>query len=335
MEEILPKPISIDYGNQHDVLLYEYLYKRWKENSSTYKESILLVNSRDELMSFLNDHDINSDCDKILYTREEYIVIETNNDLFFIISKNSIFLQVIVYGDQHNLKDIINLLQDNMKVTKSSIEWVFDGYGDHIKIPITDERLPLEEMYPFLQGSLEDYYNSYLESKSNILLLIGPPGTGKTSFIRGLIKHSGKTATLTYDPDILRKDYFFSSFLSGDNTFLILEDSDEFLLPRSEHNSMMHKFLNLGDGLISTNKKKLIFSTNLPSIKDIDSALIRPGRCFDVLHFNKLNLEQANVLAKRSNIDFDPKNKSEFTIAEIYNPDYNSKPPEKKSIGFC
>lgn len=331
--ENYPKPISIDYGNQHDVFLYEFLYKRWKENISVYKESILLDNSQDELMSFLNDHNINSN--KILYTREDNIIIEIKNELFFIIYKNSMFLQVTIYCSTNNLKNIVKLFQDNMKVTKSSIEWVFDGYGDHIKIPITDERLPLEEMYPFLQGSLEDYYTNYLESKSNILLLIGPPGTGKTSFIRGLIKHSGKTATLTYDPEILKKDYFFSSFLSSNNTFLILEDSDEFLLPRSEHNSMMHKFLNLGDGLISTNKKKLIFSTNLPSIKDIDSALIRPGRCFDVLNFNKLNLEQANALAKRSNIDFDPKNKSEFTIAEIYNPDYNSKPPEKKSIGFC
>jgi ATP-dependent 26S proteasome regulatory subunit len=49
---------------------------------------------------------------------------------------------------------------------------------------------------------------------------------------------------------------------------------------------MMHRFLNVGDGLVTTKGKKLIFSTNLPSIRDVDSALVRPGRCFDILNFD-------------------------------------------------
>jgi ATP-dependent 26S proteasome regulatory subunit len=60
---------------------------------------------------------------------------------------------------------------------------------------------------------------------------------------------------------------------------------------------MMHRFLNVGDGLVTTKGKKMIFSTNLPSIRDIDSALVRPGRCFDIVTFAPLEVSEAQALA--------------------------------------
>jgi ATP-dependent 26S proteasome regulatory subunit len=103
---------------------------------------------------------------------------------------------------------------------------------------------------------------------------------------------------------------------------MVIEDSDTFLRARTDGNTMMHRFLNVGDGLVTTKGKKLIFSTNLPSTKDIDPALIRPGRCFDVLNFNLLNKEQAKVLAKKVGSSLPEKDKdgaNEYSIAEIYN----------------
>jgi hypothetical protein len=67
----------------------------------------------------------------------------------------------------------------------------------------------------------------------------------------------------------------------------------------------------------------MIFSTNLPSIRDVDSALVRPGRCFDILTFDTLNVEQANTLAKRLGVTIPvrPRGKETepYSIAEVFN----------------
>jgi ATP-dependent 26S proteasome regulatory subunit len=139
---------------------------------------------------------------------------------------------------------------------------------------------------------------------------------------------------VTYDPAILAKDYMFAQFLDGDRNILVLEDADNFLTSRSEGNDIMHKFLNVGDGLITMKDKKIIFSTNLPSLNSVDPALIRPGRCYDVIKFNLLNFDQANKLANKLNIPFNEENtKKEFSLAEIFHKQINNAKIGKK-IGF-
>jgi hypothetical protein len=104
---------------------------------------------------------------------------------------------------------------------------------------------------------------------------------------------------------------------------MVLEDSDAFLKSRSDGNTMMHRFLNVGDGLVTTKGKKLVFSTNLPSIRDIDSALVRPGRCFDVLTFDTLKVKEAQVLADKLNVNLPVRPAGQantnYSIAEIFN----------------
>ena len=173
-------------------------------------------------------------------------------------------------------------------------------------------------MYPFLEEPLTEYYDRYMQSNANILLLIGPPGTGKTTFIRGLLSHTNSSAIVTYDATILEKDYVFAKFIEDETDVMVLEDSDTFLKARSDGNTMMHRFLNVGDGLVTTKGKKLIFSTNLPSISDIDPALIRPGRCFDILSFNLLKREEAQLLADKVGATLEG-DKDSYSIAEVFN----------------
>jgi hypothetical protein len=66
----------------------------------------------------------------------------------------------------------------------------------------------------------------------------------------------------------------------------------------------------------------MVFSTNLPSIRDIDPALIRPGRCFDIVEFKPLSLFDANKLADKLGGKVPQKKAGEvveFSIAEIFN----------------
>ena len=240
---------------------------------------------------------------------------------------HSTHITITLVGDDEFIEKNFKQFEDDFEFVTNQIEWLYSNDGQSIEIPLQHDRMPVVEMYPFLgTDSLEDYYNGFMKSKASILLLIGPPGTGKTTFIRGLLQHSNASAMVSYDAAVLEKDYVFASFIEGDKSVMVLEDADMFLKSRKEGNTMMHKFLNVGDGLVTTRNKKLIFSTNLPSIRDIDPALVRPGRCYDILHFSELNQEQAEKLAKRCNATLNG-TREKWSIADVF---YNENTKQSK-----
>lgn len=254
--------------------------------------------------------------------------------LDYSVSSNSVTIKL--YGDKDWVEKIHRELLDNFTIAKCQIEWIYSSDGSSINIPLLGDKLPISEMYPFLENeSVEEYYDRYLASDASILLLIGPPGTGKTTFIRGLLHHTGKNAIVTYDEAILQKDYVFSRFIEDDVSVMVLEDSDNFLKPRNDGNSMMHRFLNVGDGLITVKGKKLIFSTNLPSIKNIDPALVRPGRCFDIVNFSNYTEKQAKALAEKLGIKFTQKeNQKDYSLAEIFHQQRSAAKVNTHKFGF-
>ena len=262
-------------------------------------------------------------------------IVEPNTLNFIKFRVNSSSTEVSAYGDQDFCDIIIDNVEAKFEIVTSYIEWVYGADGHSVNVPLNRSRLPIKEMYPFLgEESLEDYYDRYMESNASILLLIGPPGTGKTTFIRGLLSHRNSSALVTYDSAILEKDYVFARFIEDDAEVMVLEDSDAFLKSRTDGNTMMHRFLNVGDGLVTTKGKKMIFSTNLPSIRDIDSALIRPGRCFDIVTFGELSREQALELANKLGVEL-TRDKDKYSLAEIFNrQSEQAKTVANRKVGF-
>ena len=257
---------------------------------------------------------------------------EGGNYIGYEINSSSIVIKV--YGSKLFVEHWHDYLTEEYEEVKNVIEWVYNGDGSSIEIPVRGDRAPVDEMYPFLKGeTLNQYYDRFMHSNASILLLIGPPGTGKTTFIRGLLQHSEVSALVTYDTAILSKDHIFAEFIEGDRNVMVIEDADNFLGARTDGNDFMHKFLNVGDGLVTAMNKKMIFSTNLPSIKDIDPALIRPGRCFDIVHFDTLTQDQAVALASKVGVELEG-TKDKWSIADVFHKQVEAPRAPKRKLGF-
>lgn len=221
---------------------------------------------------------------------------------------------------------------EEFRRAENLIEWVYNARGDTISVPL-NYRPAVQAAYPWINRPLEGYIDEYLNSDANVLILIGPPGTGKTTFIKNLIHRAKANAKVAYDQKVLEGDDFFAGFIEDDCRFLIMEDADAFLESRQDGNTMMHKFLNVSDGLISAADKKLVFSTNLPNVRDIDSALLREGRCFDVLQFRPLTRDEAQAVLEEVGTARELPDGREFTLAEIFSSQPSSnKVPQR--VGF-
>lgn len=202
-----------------------------------------------------------------------------------------------LYGTKENIEKTIEWL-DTQEFTRIdvSVDWVFgpnEVQMDSVSLPLLIPAL-IPNAYPWLGTSIADYTSEFLNSTANVLLLQGPKGTGKTTFIKHMIAASKKNARMTFDKNLMLSDRFFIEWLISDSSdFLIIEDEDGLLESREVGNSAMAKILNATDGLLSLKRKKMVFSTNLADIEEVDSALKRPGRCFDILKFRNFTPEEA------------------------------------------
>lgn len=274
----------------------EYVERRFQlgyiESSTPLAETRIAVMCKDIA-------DLNPLFDYPSYRSGRKLIIENPDKSVMVMAESSDRIaEIQIMGRKDAVDEAAHTITSSFNLVPIRVKWVYKANGDSVKLPIRTDNLPRSEFYPALEGEpLTEYYGRFMASGSNVLVLIGPPGTGKTSFIRGLLHHTGGGALVSYDTTILESDEIFADFMSGEETFMVLEDADTFLSSRSKGgNTIMHRFLNLGDGLMSTSGKKIIFSTNLPSVRDIDDALLRPGRCFDVMRFGRLEPDRARAI---------------------------------------
>ena len=176
--------------------------------------------------------------------------------------------------------------------------------------------------YPFMNNEdIRDFAKRYVESNSSILLLIGPPGTAKTNFIRQLLQVTNESVLLTYSDDLKKTDKLFSYFYDSPEKFLIIEDADTYIEKREDGNTNMKQVLNITDGLTANPSKKVIFSTNLPSLTRVEPALLRPGRCFEKLQFGRLTgdeLDAAMDVIGYDHFKYTRVPQNGLTIAELF-----------------
>jgi hypothetical protein len=161
-----------------------------------------------------------------------------------------------------------------------------------------------DEAYPTLGKPVVQFIEEYLHSPATVLILQGPPGTGKTRLVRAILSQLAKRreetkVMYTGDRRTLESDEIFVDFITGSHAAFVIEDADHLLLARSNGNHDLHRFLTIADGVVRSQGRKIIFTTNLPNVSDIDEALLRPGRCFATVQTRALTHEESTALLHR------------------------------------
>lgn len=270
---------------------------------------------------------------KFTFFSANRVIIQTESGLLKI-SHGRGKIEVEHLGHPEWVQEWILRFDSKYKRAENLIEWVYSSRGEEISVPL-NYRPAIKSAYPWIKKDLTDYIDDYLNSEASVLILIGEAGTGKTTFIKNLIHRSGGNAKVAYDEKVMLDDGLFAGFIDDDSRFLVMEDADAFLQSRSDGNTMMHKFLNVSDGLISAADKKMVFSTNLPNITDIDSALMRPGRCFDVVEFRRLTRDEAQAVIDETGAGVLPEDKEFITLAELFSQQPSASTGRRKGIGFA
>ncbi len=146
---------------------------------------------------------------------------------------------------------------------------------------------------------------SLKKKNKGILLLHGKKGTGKSNYIRHLIKIIKKQ--FIYIPSHLSRNISETNFItflcsSCRDSILIMEDVEDILLSREAkiHNTgVIADLLNMSDGLMSDSLNVQFICSFNTEMKNIDEALTRPGRLIAEYYFDELTEEKAAEVYKK------------------------------------
>ena len=245
--------------------------------------------------------------------------------------------------DREQAKLMANLFDAYKIKNKSSIFMLSSQYGDlnftAMPVPELTSDLALNYGEDFLAVH-ENVMESLRFKKSGLYLFNGPPGTGKSSYIKHLLSEKLERK-LAYIPvsmtGQLVSPELVPLLMDNKDIILVIEDAEKALISRdtSENAAIVSTILNLTDGFIGDAMNVSIIATFNTDKEKIDAALLRKGRLRVSHEFKLLSIDEARKLAKT--LGKDPTQITEPTaLADIYNIDDETgyKEPEQRRVGF-
>jgi len=179
--------------------------------------------------------------------------------------------------------------------------------------------------------------------QSGLVILEGPPGTGKTSYLRhlmGMLKASHRFYFIpTLNLDVISHPRFINFWTNQRKRHddmqlvVILEDAESVLMTRrADNRDQVSTILNFTDGMMADFLRLQIICTINASTTEIDQALLRPGRLISHRVFRRLDPDQAAQLAQHLGRSLPAA--QNYSLADVYS-DPVSDIPAKPSIGFA
>lgn len=201
------------------------------------------------------------------------------------------------------------------------------------RVEVQTDGLPQEDDLDLYYGDgfpawHESFVDTILGKKSGLSLIEGPPGTGKTTYLRLLMARLKDSHRFYYlPPSSLRclvqtelVDFWVEEIERHGRKkrfVIVLEDCESALMTRdSDNRSQVSAILNITDGMFSDFLRTHVICTiNCPSSR-LDPALLRPGRLVAHRNFPRLCAAQAQKLANHLRKDLPPAD--DYSLAEVF-----------------
>lgn len=172
------------------------------------------------------------------------------------------------------------------------------------------------------------------ESKKGIILFHGEPGTGKTFFIRRLVRDLMKRdKKIIYLPNNIVEllgtpsfnnfllEYVEDSIEEGNKKglLMIIEDAEKVLMKRETNpygGSGVSNILNSTDGILNDFLNIQVLCTFNTALENIDTAILRKKRAISIKEFGKLSKEDSQKLIDHLKIKYTAT--EPMVLADIY-----------------
>lgn len=196
------------------------------------------------------------------------------------------------------------------------------------EITTIGERLIRENYSSAVIGQYDNLTKQLLapNPSGRLALMAGPPGTGKTRAVRGLINDAKKAFWVLIPSNMVRKlssPDFLVLLLGYSNVkrpmVLVIEDADEALRKRGTGtDTELSALLNFSDGIFGSMLDTRVVCTTNISLAEIDPAVIRPGRLIEKIEIGCLSAAEATAAYTRISGGKERIFAQPTTIAQVY-----------------